>query len=54
MASQGSISIPQWKEPATAVADKVLKRAEVSKVSYAQTGTEGNEYEGHFRASHPG
>lgn len=32
MASQRSASMSQWKEP-DAVADKVLKRAEVSKVS---------------------
>ena len=35
MATQRSVSMPQWKEPDT-VADKVLKRAEVSKVSCEQ------------------
>lgn len=37
MASQRSASMSQWKEP-DAVADKVLKRAEVSKVSRSGRG----------------
>ena len=47
MATQRSVSMPQWKEPNT-VADKVLKRAEVSKVSCEQgdAGKKGSLPEG--------
>lgn len=46
MATQQSMSMPEWKEPDT-VADKVLKRAEVSKVSaIRRRGENGILHEG--------